>query len=353
MAHRIEEIMSSRNGSTRGLFGVSYATVWRVYLDIAADDFTFNRYPDPAGILEAFIPYGSPHPWNIFATASQFTALEKESPTRFLVEIAYTIPDLSNPGTLQTGWIMSVRGSSITKRKLETIPDGDGNTFAVGARVVTPASGPIEPGSTGLRVQLLKTDDEGGIVEDTVDLIRMKFRKNEGAEVQVPGLLLQLTKIVSAFDATRLPIVTSFYKRTNSVLFLGAPAGHVMFDDFDMTPVATSEFATVAGGVSSDVNIQDGDATVAVRIRTPRRISPPSLDPIIANITGAFRITLSFLYSDEPWDPLKLATEYTDPKSGATGFVEEKQLDGTWIVAQEEFRVIQAKPFSGLFRQLA
>jgi len=82
------EQFSSRVNSVVGILTSGLRRVFRVSLHDAMDD--------PIAVLQYRhngdgVPFGSAHPWDSTAVASQYTICERVSPRMYMVEVLYTI----------------------------------------------------------------------------------------------------------------------------------------------------------------------------------------------------------------------------------------------------------------------
>lgn len=234
------ELVNSREGGTRGLFGSSnQTTLWQVTLD-AADD-------DPVLYLkENYVPPGVPFPWpDVQGFASEYTPFHTPDPKTWNVLVNYLPPIVAN---LQSGWFIEVEIATEGKHALQdrngvpigpraylqipktfTEPDNLG-TFTTRAgqlgwdstrqyKSIVPPTG--NPGSTaGL-------DSSGEFNWFAAGLARKDGRRIKGATKQKRVGTLVLRKIVPNLTDSQLGLLVSANTGINKSTWFGARTGTI------------------------------------------------------------------------------------------------------------------------------
>lgn len=244
MATRIvtfEETKDSRDGSARGVSGVTEIRKFNLILDIDAEDFTELRYPDVRGFVESQIPLGSPHPWNAFSFAADYLAINRVSAQRWLVGVVYKpahgLSDM--PLTPEgTPWRPVVRGVSFQRQILETFRDPD--RPLEGPKLIATShfekivgAGPAQFVATIFE----RSADGNSIVERTVGLQKTQMLNRQPQTTDDGGLTAAWTRTIQQFDFANMAAINDMWKGVNRRTFLGAPRGHVKFDVFSLDPI--------------------------------------------------------------------------------------------------------------------
>lgn len=294
----INEVFGSRDGDARGRHGVISVRVFRVELDIPAEDRTELRKPDPRGYVEARYPYGSRHPWNSYTFANGYRLIRSLTHQTSLVGVDYGIggPLAATIQPDHRRWSLGVRSAGISQRILEEPtaaleswreafdlpatrkPRRLGTTKYVfgqaaiedeqgwarmwqkeeGTGKIEPVDEPVAPAGGGLYVPFEFTSD-------------------------LPGLALAMTRMFATFPTDGLGALAAYRGTLNNTPFKGADLAHVKLVDF-----AIDEVATV---------LDDGTA----------QRSNPGI---------AYRFMLAFLWSSVPFigpgSPLSLVPTISD-----------------------------------------
>ena len=329
----VRELRRGRTGSWRGISGAEDRRVFRVTMTLAASEDGSETAPDPRFFVESLYPLGIAAPWNQFLGAAHYQIVETHAPTIADVEVRYEAFSLDRP--TQTGWVRSSRATSV---QLHRLTDLDGKP--IGQRLYIPiAEGQPAVGQFWGQIFEPEEGDETGFpIKKTIILQRTEVVEADGETVDIPGIATTFTKLIADDGANMEPIVRGYIKRVNAQQFLGGDVGHIWLDDFDMQPDTTVAFQL------------DPSPTGLPRIVRPIRRSAEELAIGFAPIP-AWRVSLSFIAADLPFDPIVRTPVFRDDR-GNEAVVMLVGKDGISRAAIETFEVRERRDFLELFSRL-
>ena len=310
-----KEMFASRDGSARGISGVSERRVFRMILDPGDAEFTEQRYPDPRGFVAAEIPFGSPHPWNALSFASDYIVIKLETKTRWLMAVNYkTAHGASDmPFTLgRTPWRLQVRGAAFSFELRETYAtQNEPDTKLIATSQFEEVDVPA--GSTGFQANVFRPNAAGLLGPGTIDLIKTAAANSRPQTDESGGLSATWTRTIQSFDFNQMGRINDIYKSINDREFLRAPAGHVRFDVFSLDPIEIVRVGVRSAGQN-------------------------------------YRVTLGFVMSVVPFTPIRLHPTFQDKEGNETPVLVPTP-NGLALYA-EDFIVKRLKSYGELFNIL-
>lgn len=327
MAHTMTESEQSRVGSHVSRFGAQYITLWILTIDPDEISGEFSDL-DILGVAKGFVPpnttYGPLN--NIYATASDYTFAARINAYVFHIQIIFTTPDVAQP--LNTGWVMTFTDSTVIKTR-----EIDYNNRRIGTPVFL--RDPTGTFKTKFNKKVTRNNIEQ-IEEEEIILKLSNQTNSEGAEVELPGIGVEFSKLTTQFSSNQVAFVRRFIKRVNENSFLGGPPGTVYLQSFRGFPV----------GITEELIPPLTPGTRNIGIRQPKRTSRVSSLPTVIE-PRHYRLSLFFISSDEPFSPIRRYLTYRDQDGN-----ESDILDAEGNVAFASFDVIEKVNFLRLFEEL-
>lgn len=324
-----KEMFASRDGSARGISGVSERRVFRMILDPGDEEFTEQRYPDPRGFVAGEIPFGSPHPWNALSFAADYIVIKRETKTRWLMAVNYKTAHSASdmPFTLgRTPWRLQARGASFSFELLETypVPQGtnlpgfqspDSDTKLIATSQFEEVKAPdVRPsGQPDFKTTVWRPNAAGMLGPVTIDLARTEAINPRPQTDDRGGLGATWTRTIADFDFDNMVKVSAAFKAVNSVRFMGAEPGHVRFDAFSLDPIEI----------------------VRVGVRSAGQ---------------AYRVSLGFTMSIVPYTPIRLHPTFRDKDGNETPVIlGAPQPGGEPTLYTEQFNIKRLKSYEPVF----
>lgn len=323
-----ERKFGSREGSTRGAGGVSDRRTFIVKLQIADEDFTENRYPDPRGIVEIYkVPYGSASPWNAFAKALHYQLGQRLGNKTWEVHVGYEVGGVAASPTMEAAWdrwTVSIRGAAGTQTIIEE-PTEALESWGIdrpGRLIGTPVfakgfSSQVGPVPRTFTANLWRTKKDGTIEQYDQPLHMTDARKVRPYTADVQALTYTQTRLFANFNLARVGFIANYYKTVNLFEYLGAKPAHLKFVDFNLDEIPHMIGTPDRPGVPGN---------------------SPQLEPGIA-----YRASLVFLFSAKPFTPLSLVATVQDElgnQSPVTDSEGNKVVDDNWTVAGTNFETL-------------
>lgn len=283
--YRLEETKDSRNGSQISSSGGVEPRKFLLYIEnLTPAERAESRYPNPKGIVQQyFIPSGSYHPWNAFMRADDFSAERYETCTDvWLIRIGY-MPVTSVP-QLTDDWQLSIRSASVSVQQRETLPDNYGQTKLIGPPEYRRATVEDDDANTYYaRLPYTNPETQKTTTLDTRLVQMSDSRVQQPQTVELPALSVTMSMYRDNWPLQRIVNVGRYIKRINSERMrfanynLEVDKAMVFFQDFTMDEVA------------------------------PREAEESRRAGVRGTVWGvAARVSLQFLVSSIPFDPLSL-----------------------------------------------